>query len=183
MLCILLFIYLCSSRKAITFFILQILCRYSKVHSWSLRDPVSKPAALASLGIVATSSCFSGTVFYASWEYLIFLPTVTLLPVCSQACGLCLAEWAQQEQSCGSGSPRNLYTSFSATLDVESGDFVPGGANSNLSPIINFCKLQFISEKNDSLKMLMLAVCDSKSLSPYLKVDSTISGNNNLNIL
>ena len=50
----------------------------------------------------------------------------------------------------------SLCTSSPATLDLESGSFIPGGGNSNLSPIINFCKLQFIREKNDSLETLTL---------------------------
>lgn len=105
----------------------------------------------------------------ASCEYLQFLPTV-VLPVCSWACYLVLIDRAQEE-SFGNWSPKTLSIFFSFLPDVEAGgrgDFISGEANSNLSPIINFWKQQFINEKNDSPETLML-VCDSKSLSPYLR--------------
>lgn len=145
-------------RSDITLLILQIPCGHSKVDSWSPRSPSLEPTLWGSQEIVLVTGlcCLSGTALYTDCKYE-KLPKIIFLPLCSQVCCLCLAEGAQHEQSFGRWSHRKLCTSSSTTLDLESGDFIPGGGNSNLSPVINFCKQQFISEKNDSLETMILA--------------------------
>ena len=106
-------------------------------------------------------NCYSHWIVLSFWDrflYLLWILKTPSLSHCSPTVQsslllvLFLAEWAQRKQRFGRWSLRTS----SATLDLEFEDIIPGGGNSNFSPITSFCKMQFIREKNDSLETLVL---------------------------